>query len=186
MTAREHIGNYESRLREYTNFALRGIKRTLKECGPRESASEAEYKAQQIMAKEMEGCCESVRFESFRTAPHAFLAWVNLCVGLGLASALCYHLGLALVGVILMLFAFTAMILEFLLYKQALDPFFPKKESHNMIAVRKPGGEIKRRLILCGHSDSAYEFHYTYWGDKYFHTVKLLTAVIAVGVFSIV
>jgi hypothetical protein len=64
-------------------------------------------------------------------------------------------------------------ILEFLLYKKVLDPFFKKAQSSNVILTKKPKGEVKRRIILSGHIDSAYEWRFTYWGGY-----KLLRAAI--------
>ncbi|MDR1463702.1 MAG: Zn-dependent exopeptidase M28 [Oscillospiraceae bacterium] len=179
MTARERIGNYPSRLREYTNFAVRGIKKVCEACGPRECGSEAEWKAQQMMVKDLETCCDSVVTEEFRTAPRAFLGWISICVVFGLLSALAFNFGYAIVSLVLLGLALLMVVLEFLFYKQAIDFMYRKKTSHNVVGVRKPAGETKRRIILCGHADSAYEWRFTYWGDKYFHTTKLLVLVIA-------
>jgi hypothetical protein len=49
-------------------------------------------------------------------------------------------------------------IFEFLFYKEFVDFLMPKKTSHHLIARRLPKGEIKRRIIFGGHSDSAKEF----------------------------
>ena len=182
MTAKEQIEGFESRAREYTNFAVRGVKRVCKDCGPRESGSAAERKAQKMMAGEMESCCESVELEPYTLAPRAFLGWVSLCVYFGLLAAAAYHFGYALASLILLAAALAMAVLEFGMYKQAIDPLFPKKNSQNLVAVRAPSGEVKRRLILCGHADSAYEWQYTYWGYKYFKSPKLLLAVIVTSV----
>ena len=174
MTARQSIANYESRLREYTNFAVRGIKKVCKECGPRPPASEAELKAQEMMRADLETCCDSVAIESFKVVPGAFMAWIRLDVILALLAALAYNLGWAAVSAALMVLAVVFMALEFLMYKQVIDAFLPKRESQNLIGVRRPAGETKRRLILCGHADSANEWTYTYLGDKLFKSTKLL------------
>ncbi|MDR0531582.1 MAG: Zn-dependent exopeptidase M28 [Oscillospiraceae bacterium] len=184
MTARQSIANYEPKVREYANFALRGIKKICKECGPRETGGEAEYKAQQMMAAELEGCCDSVATEEFQVAPRAFMAWVKLGVILGLLSVVSYNIGYAAVSAVLMVGLLAIIVLEFLLYKQALDPFFPKKTSHNVIAVRRPKGEVKRRLIFCGHADSAPEWRFTYYGYKLFHSTALTVVVVAISLVT--
>ena len=61
-----------------------------------------------------------------------------------------------------------------------LDPFFPKKTSHNVVAVRKPKGEVKRRIIFSGHSDSANEWRFTYYGGS-----KLLVPIIGLSFVGI-
>ncbi|MDR2753490.1 MAG: Zn-dependent exopeptidase M28 [Oscillospiraceae bacterium] len=186
MTARERISGYESKVREYTNFAVRGIKKVIKATGPRPCGSEAEHKAQQMMAKELEDCCESVRLEEFKVAPKAFLSWIRIDILLTAVSVIAYNLGYAWVSVALLALALTAAALEFLFYKQALDFMYRKKTSHNLVAVRKPAGEPTRRLILCAHSDSAPEWRMTYLGDKYFKSVKLLIVIVAASVVAMV
>ena len=178
MTAREQIANYESTLREYTNFAVRGVKKVCKTVGARESATESERRGQEMMAEDLKSCCESVTMEEFISAPRGFLAWINIGVACGVLSALAFNLGYALIAAFVLGLGIAGFFVEFFLYKKFYDPFFPKKTSQNLVAVRKPEGEVKRRLILCGHSDSAYEFSFTYWGHKYFKSVKLLTVMI--------
>jgi len=181
MTARQTIAGYDSRLREYANFAVRGIKKVCKECGPRPPCSPQEKKAQEMMRKDLETCCDSVRMETFKTAPRAFMGWVRLAVAVGFLSALAYNLGYALVGVALISLEILIMLLEFGMYKQALDVFMPKKESQNLIGVRKPAGEVKRRIILNGHADSANEWWFTYLGYKYFGKPVVMIPVIVVA-----
>ena len=181
MAAREIIANYESRVREYTNFAIRGIKKICKECGPRETGGEAEYKAQQMMARDLEDCCDEVRVEEYRLAPRAFMGWVHVTVVMGFTAAAAFNLGQALVSLIIMLFALVMIVQQFLRYKKFLDPFYPKKTSHNVIGIRRPSGEVRRRIIFAGHADSAPEWRYTYWGHKYFNTTRLLHVVIVIS-----
>jgi len=70
---------------------------------------------------------------------------------------------------------------EFLLYRQILDPFYPKKTSRNVIGVRKPSGKLKRRIILSGHCDSSQEWTFSYLGGP-----RLLQAVIGLSFGGIV
>ena len=178
MTARQSINGYESKLREYTNFAVRGIKKVCKECGPRPPCSPQEKQAQEMMRKELETCCDDVRMEPFKTAPRAFMGWVRLSMAAGFASALAYNLGYALVGMALLSLMVLIMLLEFGMYKQVLDVFMPKKESQNVVGVRRPAGEVKRRIILAGHADSANEWYYTYLGYKLFKKPVVMLPVI--------
>lgn len=57
--------------------------------------------------------------------------------------------------------------MEFLLYKQFMDPLYKKVEAHNLMGVRKPRGEVKRRIVISGHIDAAYEWRHLYYGKKY-------------------
>ena len=178
MAAKEKIAGYEPRLREYTNFAVRGVRKVCKECGPRPSCSAGERKAQEMMRTELETCCDEVRMEEFKAAPGAFLLWVRTGVLAGLAGALLYNLGYAIAAAAVLALALLFALLQFILYRQAAD-FLPRKTSQNLIGVRKPSGEVKRRLILCGHTDTSYERTYTYLGYKHFKKPVLLVPVAA-------
>lgn len=179
MTARQAINGYESRLREYANFAVRGVKKVCKACGPRPACGPEERKAQEMMRGELETCCDSVRVEPFQAAPAAFLLWVRMGVLSGVIGAVAYNLGYAIVGAAVIALELLFMVLQFILYKQAADTFCPKKTSQNLIGVRKPSGEVKRRLILGGHADSSNEWTYTYYGYKHFKKPVLLLPVVA-------
>ncbi len=184
--------NYVSDRRMYANYVARNIKKLCKEVGPRPSGSEKELEAQQWMARDLETSCDEVKTESFRLAPAAFMGWVQLAVFCGVASAallfltrwnffegqgIIFTAAAAALNIIAVIFV----VFEFLFYKEALDVFLPKKESHNVIAVRKPSGEVKRRIIFSGHSDSALEWRFTYMGGP-----KLLLFSIIIGLGGLV
>jgi hypothetical protein len=132
-----------------------------------------------MMQKDLETCCDSVRMESFRAAPGAFLLWIRVGVLSGLFGVLAYNLGYAILGAVVIPLNLLFVLLQFVLYKPAADWFMPKKTSQNLIGVRAPAGEVKRRLILSGHADSANEWSYTYLGYKYFKKPALLLPVVS-------
>jgi hypothetical protein len=70
---------------------------------------------------------------------------------------------------------------EFLFYGETLDPFFPKRTSHNVVAKYNATGTAKKRIIVSGHVDSSYEWRYTYLGGP-----PLITTVIGGAVAGIV
>lgn len=179
------VKNYVSDRRMYANYVARNIKKICKEIGPRPSGSDKELAAQEWMANDLKTSCDDVKIEPFKLAPAAFMAWVQLLVFCGVAATVLLFLthfipSLAViftaVGTGLLAIGLFFTITEFLFYKEALDPFFPKKESHNVIAVRKASGETKRRIIFSGHADSAPEWRFTYWGGP-----KLVVPSIVLG-----
>ncbi len=185
MKASESVKNYASERRMYSNYVLRNIKKICKEIGPRCAGSEKELEAQKWMAAELETTCDEVKIEDFRLAPWAFMSWVQLTVVLTTAAAAllflthflpAFALYFTAAAVALVVIAFFFVITEFLFYKQALDPFMKKATSHNVVAVRKPTGEVKRRIIFSGHADSAPEWRFTYWGGP-----KLMLPSIVLG-----
>jgi hypothetical protein len=70
------------------------------------------------------------------------------------------------VALALIVLALVVVVQELFRYKLFLDPFFPKRTSYNVYGVHKPKSEVKRRIILNGHIDAAYEWRYHYLNPK--------------------
>ena len=175
--------NPVAKIRESTNFTVREIRKVCKTIGPRAAGSENEDKAQDYVLENCAKFADTAQKETFKLAPRAFMAWPWLAATVEIIAILLFiasafvpqplptvfqAVSLGLTAVMLIL-----IVLEFLLYKQVLDPFFPKAQSSNVILTKKPKGEVKRRIIFSGHIDSAYEWRFTHWGGY-----KLLRAAI--------
>lgn len=180
MKAQDSVKNYPSALREMTNFSVRGIKKICKDVGPRPAGSEQEHEAQKLMAAELDGACDKVEIEPFDVHPGAFLGWILTDGIMMIAAIVLFFFGMSAIALALCVLSLIFAIVEFLLYKKLLDPFFPKKTSHNVVAVRKPKGEVKRRIIFSGHADSANEWRFTYYGGS-----KLLVPIIGLSFVGI-
>lgn len=180
MKAQDSVKNYPSALREMTNFSVRGIKKICKDVGPRPAGSEQEHEAQKLMAAELDGACDKVEIEPFDVHPGAFLGWILTDGIMMIAAIVLFFFGMSAIALALCALSLIFAIVEFLLYKKLLDPFFPKKASHNVVAVRKPKGEVKRRIIFSGHADSANEWRFTYYGGS-----KLLVPIIGLSFVGI-
>ena len=180
MKAQDSVKNYPSALREMTNFSVRGIKKICKDVGPRPAGSEQEHEAQKLMAAELDGACDKVEIEPFDVHPGAFLGWLLPHGIMMIAAIVLFFFGMSAIALALCALSLIFAIVEFLLYKKLLDPFFPKKTSHNVVAVRKPKGEVKRRIIFSGHADSANEWRFTYYGGS-----KLLVPIIGLSFVGI-
>ena len=162
MKAQDSVKNYPSALREMTNFSVRGIKKICKDVGPRPAGSEQEHEAQKLMAAELDGACDKVEIEPFDVHPGAFLGWILTDGIMMIAAIVLFFFGMSAIALALCALSLIFAIVEFLLYKKLLDPFFPKKTSHNVVAVRKPKGEVKRRIFFNGHPDAAWEWPVNY------------------------
>lgn len=157
---------FPQKVREYSNFAFRGITKVCKEIGPRPCGGEEEYQAQQYMLKEFQTCADEAHMEEFETHPAAFMGWFKVDAVALLISVILLVCNLSAIALVPTGIAILVLIFEFLFYRQFTDPFYPKKTSHNCIAVRKASGETKRRVILAGHIDSSFEWRTTYYGGK--------------------
>ena len=173
MNFRDTIGNFAEQIKACGDFAAEGIEQICAAFGPRACGSEAEFEAQMYMADMLEKYADTVTRETFDAHPAAFMAFVPIAGGLLLTSTAANLAGafkknkLSLASVPLIGTALGSLVGEFALYKKPLDPLFKKKESGNVVAVRKASGETKRRIIISGHTDSAPEWTYTYkFGSK--------------------
>lgn len=166
----------QSVIDENVDYTVKEITNVIKKYGPRESGNENCLAAQKHLKKEMDIFCDETGFESYKMAPKAFLHFTKLvstaiilavvvCAVLVFTSVITFFLAQCIVGaVVFVSLLITAM--EFLMYKQFMDPLYKKVEGHNLYGVRKPRGEVKRRIIISGHIDAAYEWRHLYYGKK--------------------
>lgn len=180
MKSSESVARYDSEVRLYTNYAIKNIKKVCKDHGPRPVGSEAEKNAQLHMQKELESSCDTVTREEYKCSDKAFMSWVPLGAVLLLFSTLMFTLGIPIASLAASAVTLFIILAEFIFYKPVLDIFFPKNTSGNVIGVRKASGETKKRIILAGHTDSAYEWTYTYHGGHAAVLTIILTAIVAV------
>lgn len=180
MKANESIPNYDIKVREYTNYAIKSIKNVCKNFGPRPVGSDAEKKAQEYMQVDLEKWCDTAIRQEYKCSDKAFMSWVPIGSVLLMLNVLFYTLGWNVLGLAFSALALFFVVAEFILYKPVLDIFFPKKISGNVYGVIKPKGETKKRIILSGHTDSAFEWTYTYKGGRPVVATIIVTAVISI------
>lgn len=153
------------------DYSMKCITHICETIGPRESGMPAELECQKYVQNELEknNWVDSTAIEPFKMARYGLLSFAPVIGFLMVTAALIQVIAHAIGGntfsivanVIFILFSALSLIIaffQFLLYKQFLDVFLPKLESHNLIAKINPTGEIKRRIVISGHADSAYEF----------------------------
>ena len=52
------------------------------------------------------------------------------------------------------------MVFQFFLYKELIDPLYPKVEGRNVYGVIEPEGKVKQTVVYSGHHDSARIFNF--------------------------
>lgn len=149
-------------IKKLSRFAMKGITRICNEIGPRRPGSPEEFKAQQLMAKELQKSCDEVNIEEFTVHRQAFMGFIPFTVACAIASVFVNAFVNPVIALILVILGFIPLLLEFLMYKQFIDPLFIGHPSHNVIARREAKGEAKKRFIVIGHSDSQYEWTLNY------------------------
>ena len=144
-------------------YMLKEITYICKNLGKRDPGSEGEKKACEYMAKVLkEDCgCERADVESFKENPGSFYGWIYITVSFVLASIVLFFFVPA-VSIVLIALGLVLAVLQFGLYKKAVDWMFPEKTGHNVTAMKKCAGETKRRIFFNGHPDAAWEWPVNY------------------------
>lgn len=190
LKASESHTHYASKVRECSNFAVREIRKVCKEVGIRPAGSEGETKGQDYVERLMTPIADEVKRETFTLSPKAFMSWALIGGVLVLISALMGILAftgvfpagsniLHALSIVFCLLAVAVAVGEAVFYKKITDSFFKKAESSNVICTRKATGETKRRVILSGHIDTAYELRYKHLGGAKFSCVVAVGAAVS-------
>jgi Peptidase family M28 len=162
----------------YTDYMYNLIDSVVKEIGPRLACSEEEKKLGRLFADEIRPTCERVDTETFTCSPTAFMGFFPYLTLMYLAGVVCYFF-LPAVSMVLALVVATIFILEVVRYKEFIDPIYPKKQGENVSGIVKPTGDVKRRVIVSAHFDSAYEFNIWHW-FKSFSVVIMVIGFLSV------
>jgi hypothetical protein len=161
---------------ENVDWTVREITNVIKRYGPRESGNENCLAVLKHIKKEMSTFCDETKFEDFEIAPKAFLLFTKV-VSLIFIIATVVPLLLVYLDVfdniqpnvffipqiIAGSAALLAIIIAFVqvgLYIPFGDIFHKKHTAQNFYAVRKPKGEVKKRIIISGHVDAAFEWRH--------------------------
>ena len=133
MKAVDSVPAFKSKLREYTNYIIRGVKKICVEIGPRAAGSEQELKAQEIMKKDLEQVADSVALEPFKLHPNAFMGWFKIVSALLVFGLAVFFLGLPILTLVLLVIAGVILICEFLFYLEFTDPLYKSATSTTLL-----------------------------------------------------
>ena len=177
------------------DYSLKSIKYICEEIGPRESGSANERRTQEWLRKEMldKGYADSAEIEEFRVSPHGLVGFTKIISVMMVIAVACQFLAYAgetaalagrIVSLVLAVLSLVILLLEFLMYIPFIDFLLPRRTSSNLCVVKKPSGEVKRRIVFSGHTDSAYRWILLEKGPKVMYTV--LVPAIAGLAFAII
>jgi len=147
---------------EFTDSMYQFIADVLRDIGPRESCSDSEKQLARRLTESWAALGFAARREAFTCHPQAFLGFVPYAAFLYLMATLCYWLA-PLLAVLFAGGALLITVLELLVYREFVDPLFPSAEGENAVAIIKPHGDVRRRVVVSAHMDSAYEFNLWYF-----------------------
>jgi aminopeptidase YwaD len=145
---------------EAVEGALRLTAEIIGRYGARLAGSEPCRQAALRLAKEFEPHCSSVEVEEFSHHPRAFLGHLRIAAAINLGAAAALYLGGLLPAFLLLLLGHLVTLLEFGLYREAVDPCYARRSGFNVVCRVEPRGPVKQQVVLSAHHDSAYEFWY--------------------------
>ena len=145
---------------EYMHKEITYICKTFEKRAP---GSKGEQQACEYMAKVLkEQCgCDRADVESFKENPGSFFGWIYFTITFVLA-ALALFFVFPLASVLLIVAGLGIVLAQFGFYKKLIDRCFPEETGHNVTAVKKCTGEVKRRIFFNGHPDAAWEWPVNY------------------------
>jgi len=114
--------------------------------------------------------------EEFSVHSGAFMGWIRILVVCYLGAAILLWFGLPWISVILVLISLAILVFQFFLYYHFIDFLYPKRKGRNVIASVLPKGEVKKRIIVSGHHDSAHVFNF------FIHQPKLYNLRVTGGI----
>lgn len=167
------------------------IKKVITSCDKRDPGGRGERQAQEYMKGQLDKYCDKSVIEDCVVHPRAFYGWIRFAIVMTVLSIIAYFF-IPLVSVILMLITLFVIVGEFFFYRQVTDKLHKKKTSCNVTAIKKPIGEVKRRILFNGHADATWEWTINYrFGGKVFTcsilsifvTICFIIAVSIVAVF---
>ncbi|MBQ6600633.1 MAG: M20/M25/M40 family metallo-hydrolase [Clostridia bacterium] len=145
-----------------------------------------EKQACEYCAEEMKKLgCDTVYVEGFKENPGSFFGWIYFTISCCFLAFASYFFMPAL-SIVFIAAGLLLCVLQFGLYKKAVDKFFKEKTGHNVAGFKKPTGEVKRRIIFNGHPDAAWEwpfkYKFTYLGFDIHMMVCFIGAFYTLGI----
>jgi len=159
------------------HYVIDKTKFVIEEYGPRPPGSHGEGLCQQFIKRELEECCDGdVTMKPFPVAQKAFMGMQRVA-GIIMLIAFALYWVHPFLAAALSTLALVIVVQQLVRYKLFLDPFFRKYTSYNVAGRQTPSGETKRRIILNGHPDGAYEWRWLYHFPKLFPLFTLSSLV---------
>lgn len=147
-------------MRNHARNVLKNTGQLIKRFGPRPAGSDSSRGCADAFKAEAESISDSSRTEDFQVHPGAFLGWIRILVFLYTLALAGLWMDYYLVSTLLISSGLIILVFQFFLYKELLDPFFPKKTGRNVLASIEPTEDLRGELIVSGHHDSARIFNF--------------------------
>lgn len=146
-------------IKENADYTVREITNVIKKYGPRESGSDNCFSTQKHLKKELDQFCDETHFEEYQLAPKGGYVYTKIIPIIAIiAYIVC---GALMFTNVLPVFFANVILLNLVGWSTILYTNYgklcKKVTAHNLVATRKPRGEVKKKIVLVGNVDAAYE-----------------------------
>ncbi len=124
-------------------------------CGPRITGSESDKKAIEIIKGFMGKFCDKVEVEEFEIAPRVLQSLTEMVTYAVVATFVTFFIS-PIISFIIGLGSEVLFLSSRWYDIEFIDKYMKKEKSANVIGIVKPKADIKRRFIVSGHHDSAF------------------------------
>lgn len=147
---------------DLVQYARDHIKTIIEKFGPRYSCSQAEHDANAWTKEQLDHFCDETHFEEFQTEidlyPQGLVKVAGVLAGLAIIF-IPMRWGLPVLASVLVILGLVVFYGELFLMKRWITFLFKKGTSCNTWGVVKASGDVKFRVVIEGHVDSAKQMH---------------------------
>ncbi len=112
------------------------------------------------LVQTMRDFCDQTETQQFSIRPGSFLGFVRINVVLYLLTLIALWLDQRLFATAVSSLAVVITVLQFFLYYEFVDFFFPRKYGKNVWGTIEPTGETRQQIFVTAHHDSAHVFNF--------------------------
>jgi hypothetical protein len=153
----------------YSEYMYDIIERICKKFGPRYSCSQAEKDANLWIRDELSQFADETFIDEFQTRPRmypqGFIKFAGFFGGIS-PIFMIFRFPFPILSAVFVFLGLWVLYSEMMLMKGWIRFFFKKKTSSNVFGIIKPTGEVKFRVIIEGHTDSAKEMNIASYPQK--------------------
>lgn len=146
----------KDKILSYVQSAMDYTEKITTRWNPRISGTQNCLDAAQDIHKTMNDFCDRSEIHEFSVHPQAFFGFIRVLVVLFFVTLSFLFMQIYSVAFLFSLLSLSVLVLQFFLYKEMLDPFYPKKVGRNIVGIIEPVQEVQKQIVISGHHDSAY------------------------------
>jgi hypothetical protein len=174
----------DSELSQNATNVIQNVRMIIETFGDRDPGSKGEKEAINHLQKEFKVLVDRTEMQPFLVVPKLFMGVGIYCMIADLVSIIFYWF-VPWLGFVFSLLGLLIFLLVSWFYVTFFDRLLPQKESQNLMAIKKPKGNIRRRIVIHGHIDASFEFRWNLKSHKLYRSL-VLTAILFVSITFII